>query len=267
MSIYIPTYNRGVDRQVAWSYLPDHWRERTRFVVGNLKEYVEFSKVFGTEHVLQQPTMSRIPEARQWILEHAHSRYVLMLDDDLTFQFREDLGSTKLSTFPPQSVDSIDFMERMLHELLDWLMGGYIHVGISARAGNNHCPEPWRDNTRACTSHGIDTETVLALGGRYDRVALMEDFDMTLQLLTQGFPNRVMYWAAHQQTPNKTGGCSTYRTSGYQAEAAYHLAVLWPDYVTAVKRDSKWDGDMNEGRVDVRVQWQKAYKAGLTRAV
>lgn len=265
MSIYIPTANRGVERQVAWSYLPDGWRVHTRFVVGSLEEYMEFSKVFGPEHVLRQPIGARIPEVRQWILENAHSRYILMLDDDLTFQFRENPYVTKLSTFTPQGAQCNAYMDVMLCELLEQLKGGYVHVGISARAGNNHCPEAYRDCTRACTSHGIDTETVMQLGARYDRVALMEDFDMTLQLLTQGFPNRVMYWAAHQQTPNKTGGCSTYRTKEYQAEAAYHLAILWPNYVKAVKRDSKWEGDMTEGRVDVRVQWQKAYKDGVAQ--
>jgi hypothetical protein len=104
-------------------------------------------------------------------------------------------------------------------------------------------------------------EGVIELG----RVPVMEDFDLTLQLLRAGFPNRVSYeFCWNQRGSGSEGGCSTYRTGEMQAAAARRLAELHPDFVKVVTKSSKsnWkQGDMQE-RVDVIVQWRKAFEAG-----
>ena len=91
----------------------------------------------------------------------------------------------------------------------------------------------------------------------------MEDFDVTLSLLELGYPNRITYkYAWGQGRSGDDGGCSLYRTSEMQKNAAIRLAEFHPRTVKVVNKRSKtkWGGLDSEVRVDVIVNWKKAFK-------
>lgn len=110
-----------------------------------------------------------------------------------------------------------------------------------------------------------DRETLHHHGVRWDNLPVMEDFDVTLQLLRLGYENMVLFeWAWGQPSSNAPGGCSAYRTYEVQKAGAEGLAALHPDYVTPVQKPSKnWRGF--DHRWDVKVRWKAALAEGAAR--
>jgi hypothetical protein len=99
-------------------------------------------------------------------------------------------------------------------------------------------------------------------GVRFDRLPVMEDFDVALQLLRKGYPSLTLNnWVQDQSTSNAPGGCSTYRSLEVQAKGAKGLARLHPNVVKLVEKTTKgaWGGGT---RTDVQVAWKKAYEEG-----
>jgi hypothetical protein len=95
------------------------------------------------------------------------------------------------------------------------------------------------------------------------RIPVMEDFDLTLQLLRKGYPNRVSYqYVWNQRGSGAEGGCSSYRTAEMQTNAALKLKELHPDFVSLVTKTAGTVWKDMEERSDVTVQWQKAYEEG-----
>jgi len=215
-----------------------------------------------------------ISHTRQWILtdfaKHRSERHILMLDDDMDFCFRPNLGSPALET-----IKSLVLLETMFDTLEDWLAAGFVHIGISARQGNNHFPTPadygeddkprtYRDVTRMMNAYAYDTVMLQKLKVELGRIPVMEDFDLTLQLLRKGYPNRVSFqFCWNQRGSGKEGGCSSYRTAELQAQAAVKLHQFHPEFVKIVMKKAttkeNWVG-MKE-RSDVIVQWQRAYES------
>jgi len=186
-------------------------------------------------------------------MESSAYDYVLMLDDDMSFSHRQ---GTKLKPAGPKQVMN------MICQLYDWLEVGFVHVGISPRFGNFQVDTPFADVTRMNNAYAYRVKPFLSQGIRFNRLQVMEDFDVTLTLLEKGYPNRVSYeYAWAQRKSGDDGGCSLYRTSRTQAEAAQGLKKLHPKYVKVVKKTSKvaWKGFESRTRTDVNIQWKKAY--------
>lgn len=217
-------------------------------------------------------TVVNVPEAhdgishtRKWIFTELavarNERHVLMLDDDMDFCYRPDISNPALET-----IKDAERFEAMFKLLEQWLEEGFVHIGLAARQGSNHFlgPEIYRDVTRMMNAYAYDVQALQKLNVEFSRVPVMEDFDLTLQLLRKGYPNRVSYqYVWNQRGSGAEGGCSSYRTAEMQMTAALKLKELHPEYVTVVTKaaGSVWV-DMKE-REDVRVQWQKAYEDGL----
>jgi hypothetical protein len=213
-----------------------------------------------------------VPEAyngigptRKWILTELaaqqQERHILMLDDDMDFCYRPEMSNPALET-----IKEPERLEAMFLQLELWLTEGFVHVGLAARQGSNHFlgPGTYRDVTRMMNAYAYDTHALQQLGIELGRMPLMEDFDLTLQLLRKGYPNRVSYqYVWNQRGSGAEGGCSIYRTPEMQLEASVLLQKYHPDYVTVVtkKAGTVWK-DMEE-REDVIVQWQKAYEEGI----
>jgi hypothetical protein len=207
------------------------------------------------------PSMN-LSQKRQWIMDQATTPYVMMLDDDLAFSVRGGHG-VKLRRAIPEDVD------KMLRLLLGWLVeDGFAHVGVSARAGNNRIPTEWKDISRMTGAYAFSKAELCRVGARFDRIPLMQDFDVTLTMLRAGLPNRVTYkYAYNQRGSNAEGGCSTYRTPELMRQAAERLVALHEPFVRVVEKRTKtsWQGmprdkDGYTVRADVKVQWQKAFK-------
>lgn len=197
--------------------------------------------------------ITTIAHTRQWILENVgHSEDIVMLDDDLSFYTRRTDDPTKLRDITDDElVQAFASMDNHLHY--------YAHVGFAAREGANRVTTLHIENTRIMRVLGYNRQTLLGNGVRFDRIELMEDFDVALQLLERGMANLVLNTYAHNQAGSgKAGGCATFRTPQKQAEAAYALAALHPKYVRVVEKTTK--GSFGGGtRTDVNIRWKKAY--------
>jgi len=257
ITIFIPSKGRP-EEQVTLSNLPEILHPRVKILVDEdeLEEYED--QMYPVEIVGLPELVTGIGNVRQWAIENCETPYAFLLDDDMIF-FKRIGETTSLEKCTEQTCIE------MFQELTDWLsLEGYPVVGVSARQGNNRVEEPFKDVTRQMNFHGIDVNLFKHYGLKFNKQEVMEDFHMTLDLLSLGIPNRVMYqWCWNQKGSNEKGGCSTYRTWEMQKRNAEQLSESFPDFVTVVKKKTKttWKG-MNE-RYDVRVQWKKAYEQGV----
>jgi hypothetical protein len=193
---------------------------------------------------------------RRYLIENCKTRYLLMIDDDLKFFHRPDMSKPKLQMLNSGNIGPmlIDYWHNLCHD--------YVHVGLSDRSGNNHYTDPLEPNYRIHGAYMYDLKKVLAAKPTLGRVPMMEDFDLTLQLLRKGIPNVVIFdYCWNHLGSGFPGGCSTYRTAELQAKAANQLAKFHPGFVRVVEKEVKtpgwWDG--MKTRTDVRINWKKAF--------
>lgn len=194
--------------------------------------------------------ITTLSPTRQWLLEQAAGKMVLM-DDDLRFFVRRADDITK---FQPATGKDIKAMFKDIEKSLK----KFAHVGLCAREGGNRMTED-AQCTRMMRVLAYDAPRVRATGARFDRLPTKQDFDMTLQLLRAGLPNLVLHRYCHDQGGSQAaGGCSVYRTDEMMVSSAHGLAKLHPDFVTVVQKETKqaWGGGI---RTDVRIAWKKAY--------
>jgi hypothetical protein len=232
--------------------------ERSRYINNVLSDVIGRPIRLTVANVPE--THSGISHTREWILTELAAqhkeRYVMMLDDDMDFCYRPDMNSDDLETIK----DPTQF-EAMFVLLEQWLAEGLIHVGLSARQGNNRVMQPYLEATRMMNAYAYDVDALRELGVDIGRNLVMHDFDLTLQLLRKGYPNRVSYqYAWNQRGSGAQGGCSSYRTAEVQKASALQLKADHPDFVTVATKtaNSVWKG--MEERSDVNVQWLKSFK-------
>lgn len=258
MKIYIPTWHR-VDKQATFHNLPKVWQRRVTFVCAPEDATALSREVTPLDaNVIPQPkAVKGISQVRQWILEREEGK-VLMMDDDLRFSARGKTG-IKLYDATPSAID-----EGL--KTVEYLLDTFSHGAISAREGNNRVEEDLTYIGRPLRALAYNCRAVKELGCRFDRVKLMEDFDMTLQLLRHGCKNFILWALAHDQKGSHLpGGCSTYRTPAMQDTSARDLHRLHPDFVKVITKETKgaWGKDFNHQRTDVRIAWKKAYESAF----
>lgn len=258
-TIYIPTFGR-MRRQVTWQFISPAWRKRTWLVAR--PEEAEQLDLLGYP-VLACPARG-IGDTRQWILDQhdpeADGEVLVMADDDLRFAVRRDDEPTKLAR-----MTSPEDFDVMMDELLG-MMEYFAFGGLANRGGAHQDTRRYKINGRIHDFQVFDVAVTQREGIRANRVRFMEDFDVALQFLTKGYPTALLNTHTKDDAggSNAPGGCSTYRDSAGQAQAAQELARLFPAFVTPVVKKG-WQGEMAGTRVDVRVQWQKAFQAGRQR--
>jgi hypothetical protein len=247
MEVVIPSSGRA-NKQITRRYFPD------AHIIVPENEVVDYSI---HANVVGVPVKG-IGATRQWIIEN-YGPKVLMLDDDLTFFARRLDDRTKFRDLVPGDLQSmLNYVEYMLDE--------HPHVSIATREGGNRNIDEFQFHTRTLRALAYHTPTLHKHGVRFDRMPVMEDFDVSLQLLTKGHGNCVInMWVQNQHGSQTEGGCSQYRTMEVQAKAAEALAEEWPEYVTVVEKTTKtaWGGGT---RKDVRIQWKKALADGTARS-
>jgi hypothetical protein len=175
-----------------------------------------------------------------------------MMDDDLGFLIRR---TDEPAHFWAAEKQDVDMMLRTVEKTLD----KFPHVGVCTRENGN-----WKVNgdekcMRLLRVLAFHVPTFFTLNCRFDRIPVMEDFDVNLQLLRAGKPSLMLTtWAHGQQQSGAPGGCSTYRNMELQAEAAYALAKLHAPFVRIVQKTTK--GSFGGGtRTDVQIRWKQAY--------
>lgn len=253
MKIFILTYGRH-ERQRTFDNLPKKLQEQVIFVVQSREKHLY--KKYATVLVLP-PSIQTISPTRQFVMHWAQKQGIkklCMLDDDLGFDHRRTDDPTK---FLVATVKEVLTLFKEIEKRLD----KYAHVGVLAREGGNRVLEPTRECTRMMRVLAYQVETFHVNKINFDRVPHQQDFDVTLQLLRKGFKNLVLCeWVQGQGSSNAPGGCSHYRTIESQNANAPKLAALHPGFVSIVEKETKtaWGGGK---RLDVMVQWKKAYES------
>ncbi len=251
MQIYIPSTGRAWDQHTL-KQIPRSWRSVTALVVP-VGEQIEYSAAAAQHGVTVIPCPHKgIGATRQFIVAACYPEEVLMLDDDLTFFKRSNTDRTKFV-----DADEGD-VEEMLNEVA-YQVRHNPHVGVCAREGGNRYPNRYYYNVRLLRALAYDTIVLSSQGIRFDQIPVMEDFHVSLNLLTRGHTNMMLSdWCHNQKGSNAEGGCSQYRTMDVQKRAALQLKDEFPDFVSVVTKRTKtaWGG---QERTDVRIQWKKAY--------
>lgn len=252
MDLYIPSTGRAA-LQTTVFVLPAYWQRVTTLVVyAHELDFYRAAVPKGVAVVAVPPRVKRIGMKRQWILDTCKTSRLCMLDDDLEFYVRRtDEPDHFLGATDANIGDMLATIEQTLSPEVP-------HAGVCPREGGNrmladgYC-------MRMCRVLGYHVPVVRSTEARFDRNPPMEDFDMTLQLLRAGHPNKVLHgWAQGQKGSNTVGGCSGYRTLEVQAKAANNLARLHKGFVKVVQKTTKtaWGGAT---RTDVVVQWKRAF--------
>lgn len=264
IGIYIPSRGRaGQVRTLA--YIPNSMLINTHIVctrgegVAYCAHYRQPSPATPQPWVIEAPkSVTNIGAKRDFIVQHAAKQgysHIIMMDDDLKFARRRVDDPTKFLPFAPTRMHHETKL--MLNEMFT-LLCTHAHVGIVSREGANRHTAATLTNHRMMRVLGYNIDVLRQHKIKFTRLPLMEDFDVTLQLLRAGYPNAVITgYTNDQNNSNAPGGCSTYRTGQLQAEAAHKLAALHPGFVKVVTRPDKggWGGE----RVDVQVAWKKAF--------
>lgn len=255
MHIYIPTRGRP-ESQITLESL------------GTLQKYTHLV-IPKSEHNLHKKynrnlithNKKGIGSTRQFIMNYAmkhNQKKIIMLDDDLIFSIRANPDKWNLR---PVFGRELFIIFKRLEKLLD----NYVHATLSPRFMNNvHYPLTEKLITPQRAVHAIRPDILKKHNIKYDFVELMEDHYVTLSLLSLGYPNCMITNAAWDQkgVSNAAGGCSSYRSLELQERTSNKLKNKFPEFVTVVKKKTKTGWNNIGERTDVRIRWQKAYKAG-----
>ena len=258
MNIYIPSSGRH-DKQTTLTSLPPVLSNQGLItVVVPVDEYSIYRDWTGSNIKIVAPDIPKgIGHARQWCCDQEPIK-CLMLDDDLVFATRRGDEPTKFRDAKDKEIiQALSEMGRALNT--------YSHVGMATREGGNRMTEPWDYNTRLLRILGYRTDIMRELGVRFDAIPVMEDFFVSLSLLTAGTQNAKLNWMVQNQGGSNTeGGCSQYRTPEVQAAAAHVLHERFPKFVKVVEKTTKtaWGGGT---RTDVTVYWKKALASAEQR--
>lgn len=249
MDILILTRGRA-NKQTTWENLPPALQRRAIILAhpGDV-----FPERYKHRVAYNPPWITGISDKCQWVIDTFGPK-VCMLDDDLVFATRRDDDATKFRESTPGELEA-------LFKDIEWMLGDYAHVGVSAREGANRNTELVLYNGRMTRVLAYNVPEIRKCGVRFDRLKVMQDFDMTLQLLRAGRSNAILNTFVHNQNGSNTeGGCSLFRTEEVQTEAANMLAELHPGFVKVVQKHTKtaWGG---KERTDVIIQWKKAYES------
>ena len=180
-------------------------------------------------------------------------KYIWFMDDDLTFFTRG--SDLKLHKATPADI------ERMFHLMVEYIKEVPM-VGISTRLGNNRITADYDEINRVTRCYTLDLDVFKKVGATFAPFEpfVSEDFHMALCFLNKGYRNRIIHTFAQEDVgSNAEGGCSLYRTPAIQRKTAFWMADNHPEVTVRAKDSNNWKG-FEEKRVDMTVQWKKAYK-------
>lgn len=267
LPIYIPSRSRANVTKNTLSKLPkNRYKDISIVVPESQAEQYRHSGCWNGVEIIASP-VNGIARNRHWIGNYAkqsNQPHFVMMDDDLVvFSTRIDNTSIKLRQSTHEDINAmLVWMEVALQK--------YAAVSISAR-GNNMVklgsnlligdPPLTMENVRLLRVLAYQTDPFLSV--EHDRVMVMEDFDVNLQLLEKGYKNIQTYWWTQDQRQTASpGGCADYRTHQTHETSAKRLQELHPQFVKLTKKKNKTvtthNNDFQE-RTEVRISWKKAY--------
>lgn len=254
-SISTLTHIRKVPNKIYMVVPPDQQTRYNNALFNNSRQDVE---------VITCPEKG-IAKTRHWIgmlcKRQGHEKFVMM-DDDLNFAVRKDPNRNNLR--PQLHSDVLEMLKWTEDALTD-----YAHAAVSPRDAAKTDAVATGDkpltllNKRTLRYLAYRTKEFLAM--EHGRVAVMEDFDVNLQLIEHGFWNIQSYWWTNdQRQTGSPGGCASYRSLQVQDESARKLAELHAPFVTLRFKENK--GSVVKGaeefrkRTEVTIYWEKCAK-------
>lgn len=251
MDIVIPTMGR-INQQDTWESLKGSGYS---IVLACPEDEVASHEARGRPVLPIPNCIQGIAATRHAILETCGEK-VVMMDDDLTFAVRREDEPDK---FRPAKATDITEMLRRLSSLLDT----YGHASIAMREGGNRQTKPVLHCSRVARVIAYRKKAYFASGADFRNSTVMDDFEVTLHMLTRGWKSAILNThVQNQRSSGAPGGASLYRDLAMHADAARKLASRYPKFVKAVQKTTKtaWGGAT---RTDVLVQWKKAYESGV----
>lgn len=267
--IYIPTYRRP-DAQLTWNALPPSWREKTYLVVDREDEEVLNKKGFQTLYCpvqgppppggeLRKHAMSG---TRQWIAEHGEGVKYAVFDDDIV-----DFVHTRR----PSEPDSQDLVNRIYNGEEEEFAKSF---GLMSEWLDEYCTAafevtwnpPLDSDSHICfrqtVNHFYNGKTFPLDKIDYTYLECAQDYYVLLQLLTNGYQNRVsLRYRIRPALTQAKGGCEAYRTIEKHNNAMEKLQAAYPDFVSLRTKEVKngaWKGTPKHA---ANIQWKKAYKS------
>ena len=260
IELVIPTFKR-LDRQITFSNIPNELLNNVTLVV-QPQEEKEARKVHSKIFVVSGDNIGMAKTIRDITYEFAVNRQsrFWILDDDLKFLRHYETDNGKLKKQP---MTKSDFNE-CLKKTEEWMDEGYPHGALGTTWNNPLGKFPYVVNSRIMANKYYDGISISKIWNDIDWVGCCgaEDFYVTLQLLTKGYPNRVWYeFIVDAGASYKDGGCSDYRNTDYHNQSCEELQRHFPAYVTLKYKES--DAKNMKGQMIARsqVQWKKAYES------
>lgn len=251
-TVYIPTKGRDGELKTLQQVLV-HSNIKP-IIVCPSEEVLNFQESYP-QLIVKVVDKKYLGQVWQAIVEECPTTGVMILDDDLRFAYRY-LGIHNW-------LEQVD--EFMLDDMFKWMSDqldeGYVHGAISIRKGNHFQEDSYRECGNAKDCLYFNRDVLLKENARLDRLKTMQDFDITLQLMSLGYPNKVGFdFCCDQMDPAAVGGTTLYRTPDVQKEAAELLHSFWPDFVKVVQKKAASKSSIyGDTRYDVKIAWRKCW--------
>ncbi len=244
-------------------------------------QWDSYVEAIEPEHTVAIP--SDVPQflssQRQWVMEHYGKayKYIWLMDDDLTFLRRvvkEDEETVveygKKIIRPKKKYLLKKCKKKHINKMMHYVRHNLKQcamVGVSTRLGNNRVTDDYETTNRVTRCYAISTKAFKDVGATFAPFEpfLAQDFHITLCFLNKGYDNKILYIYAQEDVgSNADGGCSAYRNQELQAKVSKWFAENHPEVTTKEKSSKNWKG-YEGARVDMVVQWKKAYKKPIEK--
>ncbi len=260
MDIIIATFRR-LHKQISLNNFPEEYKPRVCLVV-QPQEEEEARKVHSNVWVLSEDNIGYANTIKEITYEWSVNRKTnfWMMDDDLDFyqNFPEGDKGHK------EKMILSEHFDEMLMETEKWFSEGIIHAALGTTWVMPWDKQPYLNNSRVCGNKFYNGKELAKIWNDIDWVGCCgaEDFYVTIQLLTKGFPNKVWYKYVVSPGPSyDEGGCSDYRDLEYHNNSCKELASKFPEFVRLkenIVKSGPWKGIPKLG---CHVQWKKAYES------
>ena len=238
-------------KQVTLGFLLDAGL-RPELVVQKHEEkiYRKYNK--GVRVTVLPRGVDKLHTTRQWLLDNTKQRYLILLDDDLRFD-------TRRTDIPTRFLKSTPRDNRNMFRALVKTLKKRAHASVASRQAACFITKPYVESTRMQRILAYDLVKVKKAKTRFDRVNPLSDFDMILQLLQAGYPNRVLAGWVQGETGGfgAPGGCSIWRTPKRLRKAQRWLKKTFGKEIITIAERKFTDGS---SRLEVRIAWKKALK-------
>lgn len=258
IKIVIPTLGR-INKQISYESLPDKYKKQVYFIVRE-EEYDFFNNKYDNVICLPSVLEKGITPTRQFIIEYFKNDIIYMIDDDLTFNIRnKEIINEKVKWKKINMNNNEEEFDKMFEMFLNDLNNDVYSVSlVHTSAKPNERNYPYTYNFRQHANIFIDLKKIDNIN--YDmNFICSQDFDFSLQLLSNGYKNKVYYNYFVSEKAYTKGGCQTYRTLQIYNDSTKLLLKKYPNVVKTKEVKTKIKGWNNEIQIKPKIYWKKCY--------